>query len=297
MASIKVRASDLAAITGMNPYRKPEEVMAAMQSKQLGIGKPCKLRSACEHPVVCTLLEKFSQEGEDAESTMRRVGMAFATNKQNKEAAAIKEAIQQAQTLMGEKDDDQCMAALVAVKDQLERLACVNMGTMHEEKDLDRAQEQIGNIAERNAQLFSKIICKSDGIDVKLVGMVDGRDSDGNVVEAKHRRNRLFGRVPEYERVQVMAYMFLTDTTRARLVESYGNKTLAHNIDWNDTLWHKIIGKVAEFATVFIRVQDDEEMMAATLRYKQHPNTCSAPRYFDAVPVVKDDNNDIENIE
>ena len=80
-------------------------------------------------------------------------------------------------------------------------------------------------------------------------------------MEIKRRKNRLFRRVVEYEKVQVMAYMAMrlynrgacgelngeddrTDDVRGELVEEYDGALMRHRVRWNATEWNSIVNDV-----------------------------------------------------
>ena len=70
-----------------------------------------------------------------------------------------------------------------------------------------------------------------------LFGRLDGMQTDGIAVETKTRRNRLFGRVPEYEKIQLTAYMILTNATKGVLVENYNGEQETHDVPLDLSFW------------------------------------------------------------
>ena len=115
-------------------------------------------------------------------------------------------------------------------------------GKAREEIVLDTIEaKQNTRIEKRNAKLFKKYLAP----DVVLVGRVDGWDSERRrVVELKCRQNRLFGAVPLYEKVQLMVYMFLTDTREITHIESFQGDENVVDIDWNQERWEEIEEKL-----------------------------------------------------
>ena len=51
-----------------------------------------------------------------------------------------------------------------------------------------------------------------------LIGEVDGFLDDGTIVEIKNRKNRLFKRIYNYEKVQMYAYLYLWNRDRCILI-------------------------------------------------------------------------------
>ena len=60
-------------------------------------------------------------------------------------------------------------------------------------------------VRERNAVLHSKRWFGHAGYGVVVRGKVDGISADGRIVETKNRSRRLFGLIPQYEKVQLCA--------------------------------------------------------------------------------------------
>ena len=77
-----------------------------------------------------------------------------------------------------------------------------------------------------------------------LVGKVDGRfEETGEIIEAKERRNRLFKRVVEYERVQLHCYMHLTRTRCSVLRERYDGHVMEHVVPFDEDFWRETIAE------------------------------------------------------
>lgn len=81
---------------------------------------------------------------------------------------------------------------------------------------------------------------------VYLGGKHDGLAEDGTLIEVKNRMRRFLG-VPEYERVQVLAYMRIFGTQRARLVERFGDETREHDVSWDAALWEDVEARTRVF--------------------------------------------------
>ncbi len=95
-------------------------------------------------------------------------------------------------------------------------------------------------ISHRNAEKFIREII-IDSVRIKIIGKIDGRDEQGNIVETKNRRNRLFSVIPLYEKVQLEVYMWLTDTKQTTHIQNYNGKSKVTRYDHDDTIWNKII--------------------------------------------------------
>ena len=108
------------------------------------------------------------------------------------------------------------------------------IGQQQEDTSINR-YEKTSNllVKERNKRGYSKYIDS-----FCIYGKVDGIREDGYIVEHKQRINRLFGRIIEREKIQLYIYMFLTDTTKAILIETYGSIQQSYELDFDESVWN-----------------------------------------------------------
>jgi hypothetical protein len=118
------------------------------------------------------------------------------------------------------------------------------------------------------------------GVRVVLVGVPDAVvhddqrcDDQGNanvshVIEIKRRKNRLFRRVVEYERIQVLAYLCLVGATaasasgvgganlEATLVEEHAGGLERHAVLWDQALWTSVVEKAMRCVDQAVQADD-----------------------------------------
>ena len=75
---------------------------------------------------------------------------------------------------------------------------------------------------------------KCDGIMTLRAAVAGGEQ---RVVEIKNRVNRLFGLVPEYEKVQVHCYMHIYGLDHASLIENHDGRTAQHDMTMDAEYW------------------------------------------------------------
>lgn len=80
---------------------------------------------------------------------------------------------------------------------------------------------------------------------VYVGGKCDGLCTDpetqvSTVVEVKNRVNRLFGLVPEYERIQLSSYLFIHGVSRGVLVEKYQDRVAHHDVAFDAAYWAQV---------------------------------------------------------
>lgn len=84
-----------------------------------------------------------------------------------------------------------------------------------------------------------------DGRPVVLVGVCDAIDASGHyVLEIKRRAQRLFGKIREYERIQLEAYLRLYACAKGALAESFGDELRADWVEKDDALWSRVVDAV-----------------------------------------------------
>ena len=89
----------------------------------------------------------------------------------------------------------------------------------------------------------------SNGIQVSVGGKHDGIDTTTHrIVEIKTRQRRFLG-VPEYELLQLHAYMVIFGLRDAVLIESYNGETREHSVMFNGELWSRVTDSMTEFMT------------------------------------------------
>lgn len=101
------------------------------------------------------------------------------------------------------------------------------------------------------------------GSGVMLGGRIDGVHTDdyGNkkLVEIKCRQKRLFDYIPEYEQVQIQAYMFVTGIHTCDLVQQYNGDTQVDTYHFDESEWQGIQDAAVCFANSVRTLVTDED--------------------------------------
>lgn len=137
---------------------------------------------------------------------------------------------------------------LIELKETIAQETRMEVGTISERQDLDKNEEKLGKkIREDTSMKYAVFELPSSGRKVKMGGRVDGMDEDGNVIETKHRRNRIFGFVPKYERIQCECYMRITGTEVMTHIENYDGESRITELTRDDELWDTVLEELEEF--------------------------------------------------
>lgn len=74
----------------------------------------------------------------------------------------------------------------------------------------------------------------------KCDGLCQNEDGTSTLLEVKNRMNRLFNSVPDYEKIQVMCYLFVFGLADATIVERYQETSARHDVKFDDAYWSEI---------------------------------------------------------
>jgi len=131
------------------------------------------------------------------------------------------------------------------------------------------------NILALCEEKFMTKIIKDDKYKRKLIheglfkwyigGKIDGVDEKNNVYEIKNRVSKLFYELRNYEKVQIMTYLFLHKSTKGYLIEALKNKGENNNInvitvDYDEKYFKEdIFDKIICFTSFFEKLITNEE--------------------------------------
>jgi hypothetical protein len=95
-------------------------------------------------------------------------------------------------------------------------------------------------------------------------GKIDGIDERNNVYEIKNRVSKLFYELRNYEKVQIMTYLFLHKSTKGYLIEALKNKADNNinviSVDYDEKYFKEdIFDKIIGFISFFEKLINDEE--------------------------------------
>ena len=130
------------------------------------------------------------------------------------------------------------------------------------------------NILALCEQKFMTKIIKDDKYKRKLIhnglfkwyigGKIDGIDEKNNIYEIKNRVSKLFYELRNYEKVQIMTYLFLHKSSKGYLIEALKNKGNNNMnviiVDYDEKYFKEsILDKIIGFISFFEKLIGDEE--------------------------------------
>lgn len=119
-------------------------------------------------------------------------------------------------------------------------------GTVNEAKSLNAYEKKTGQkVVKRNSQFYRRNIGTPED-PCYIGGRVDGIVEGDRVIETKGRRNRFFSSVPEYEKVQMQCYMFLTRLPICDWVQRFNREVRSKTIHFDGDYWTALRADIRE---------------------------------------------------
>jgi len=118
-----------------------------------------------------------------------------------------------------------------------------------EDSNLNKTQQKRNiTIDSRNSKMYEKeLYCESNKqFNIIIRGKIDGMN-DEYVVETKNRTKRLFNMIPDYEKVQLNAYMFMTDKEKSLHIECYNETQNSTEYPLDELFWGDCCKEIIEF--------------------------------------------------
>ena len=255
MNTIKFVASELAIVTGHNKYETEQKVVDAVLNRS-GIVKKYIPKSKIEESLLSLSeidLKSIKNELKlDDNASLKQVENMI---KQQVMTKSLNENITEDQS---KKKADEVLKAMPTLNKCLESSVKQDLrmrrGNIKEDKNLDKTQQKRNiTIDSRNSQMYEReLYCDINRkYNIIIRGKIDGMN-DGYVVETKNRTKRLFNMIPDYEKVQLNAYMFMTGKEKALHIECYNDDQNSVEYEFDKLFWDDCCDKIIDFTNTHI---------------------------------------------
>ena len=250
MKNIVIVASELAIITGHNKYEKIQKAVDSVLNRS-GIVKKYIPQSKIEETLLSLTEKDFNNIKKElklssdtplkeVENVIKKqvMGKSFDSSLSENQSKEKVDEILKAMPVLSK-----CLEGSVKQDLRMKR------GNIKEDNNLDKTEKKSNIvITDRNSQMYEKLLYSDpDGrYQVILRGKVDGMNNE-YVVETKNRTKRLFNMIPDYEKVQLNAYMFMTGKEKAIHIECYNDQQNQTEYDFDKLFWDSCLDKVIEF--------------------------------------------------
>lgn len=228
---IVIRASDVAACIGLNPYKPAAEVRDELWKKYFPETFTGKTRNDA------------AQEALNRSEHSRRVLSEALSVKAGNSAEALTN-FESAKTRI-EKDETIAPEDRAKILDHLKSRCFTAHGTRSEDKTASKVEAEEGATLLKDNAFYSLAVTEIDGREYVITGKIDrievGPDGSKTLVEIKNRARRLFRRLAEYENVQVQVYLRMLGLVHAKLIEQHNEETHTIKISRDEDIWSNII--------------------------------------------------------
>jgi len=231
MATVTLKASDVAAIIGQNQYKPRQEVLDELWKKH----SPETFKGR-------TKLDRANEALGASEEARKVLSSALAVHAKNSDEAAAVFARARDQVNLDPKLSVEQKAEVI---EHLRSKVYTTHGTRSEDRTSDKVTQETGAVLVRDNSFYKFDVGEFKGFKFVVCGKIDRIEErpDGSrvLVEIKNRTNRLFRRVVPYELIQVQVYLQMLGLVHARLVEQHNNQVLSHDIDRDEEMWSNVI--------------------------------------------------------
>jgi hypothetical protein len=122
-----------------------------------------------------------------------------------------------------------------------------------------------------------KNIFENENFSLKIGGKIDGVNlNNGAIIEIKNRMHKLFFTLRDYEKIQIMAYLFLHDAKEGHLVEAFKNRDGVEiniiDVIYDENYMNYIIEKINEFALFYFNFINDHNSKINLLQNEDEIN-------------------------
>jgi len=238
---VTIKASDVASCIGLNPFKPASEVRDELWKKYWpetfeGLTKREEARASL------------------AKSSEAQKVLAEAVSFRAKDSAEAQTNYEKAKKEI-EKDTTLAMEDKKKVIEHLRSECYTTHGTRSEDKTADKVTEETGTTLVRDNAFYTLPLLETeDGTTFFVTGKIDrievGPDGSRTLVEIKNRTRCLFGKLREYENVQIQVYLQMLGLTKAKLIEQYNNTTGTLLVTRDEEIWdNEIWPGLLDFAT------------------------------------------------
>ena len=255
MKDIKIVASELSIITGHNKYEPITKAINTVLNRS-GIVKKYIPNSKIEEKLLS--LSKEDLKNIKLELNINENSSVKQVENMIKKQVLSKSLNEKISEDMSKKKVDEVIKSMPTVSKCLETSVKQDLrmrrGNIKEDNNLNKTQTKRNIIIDnRNVQMYEKVLYVDPDRVYQIIirGKIDGMN-DEYVVETKNRTRRLFNMIPDYEKVQLNAYMWMTEKVKSLHIECYNEDSNEVEYDFDKLFWDGCSNKILDFVNEYI---------------------------------------------
>ena len=146
----------------------------------------------------------------------------------------------------------------------LDEYSNTNFGKNNEYKSIHIYTKLTNEPVIEYKKFTKQILFKSREYEWYIGGKVDGLLRDKSIIEVKNRIHKLFRVLKDYEKIQIYSYMFIFNSKKAFLVETFFKniqpETNIIAVSFDINYWEYIIKKIENFVLLFNKFMENREL-------------------------------------
>lgn len=254
--NILLNISQISIITGDNPYkRKRDYIIELWEKVDKNDYERCKEK--------CNFLNYNDMEKIIKISDKNNINIKEELNKCNNakdinELSKIKNLILKKIDIIPENEKKE-------IENSIKNVTNTNFGIKNE-NDITKLYENItSSKIIKDDKYIKKLIIKNDKFSIYIGGKIDGINIENNtIIEIKNRVNKLFYELRNYEKVQIICYMYIFSSNKGHLVEALKKKDKSEiniiEVDFDEIYMNNILIHIKKFVDYFYKFMNNEEL-------------------------------------
>lgn len=259
-------ASELAVLLGVNKFKKPSEILLRLWEynfpedlqyfkDRLKDNKKPVVEYQTSEERVNTIMKKVKNK-----TDKKKLEKSIKKCLESKDTDSLKkirqDTIKQCEVL-DSKDKKAIEKAII-------ELTNTNFGTRNENKSIHIYTQLTGQPVIKFNRFTKRIVFHDSNFEYYIGGKIDGLLADKTIIEIKNRIHKLFRVVRDYEKVQTYCYMYIFESSKSELVETYisGNLTETNimTVLYDHNYWNDIVTKIIKFTEYFNKFLNSIEL-------------------------------------
>lgn len=247
--NICIYASELASLIGLNNFKSPSETLFRIWQKNfpLDYEKVFKSLGDSANPLVDnkTSFKKITKKyNKNLELDLEKCIDSKDVDKMMKKRKELMEVCKD----MDDKDRKK-------IEENIVNLTNTGFGTRNESRSVHIYTQMTGVPVMNISNFYKRILMKSGDYNWYIGGKIDGICQDKTIIEVKNRMHKLFYNLREYEKIQTFSYMYILESRKSQLVETFmkGQQPEVNIIDiqFEQIYWDYIFDRITQFVEYF----------------------------------------------
>ena len=256
--NICIYASELASLIGLNNFKSPSETLYRIWSKNF----------PQDFERIFKKLGNRANLPEDNKTSFKKITKKYNKNLELNLEKCIdsqnvdKMIIQRKELMKVCKDMDE--KDRKKIEENIINLTNTGFGTKNESKSVHIYTQMTGTPVITISNFYKRVIMKSCDYNWYVGGKIDGICEDKTIIEVKNRMHKLFYNLREYEKIQTYCYMYILESNKSQLVETYMKGTQPEvniiDVEFEDIYWNYIFLRINTFIEYFNLFLKNEEL-------------------------------------